>query len=303
MLSLANFTETISAWYSWGVAIAFAITFVTTLWIFFDSQSNGYRASLWRWLSLLAAVIVIPSVILSFSPQMAEGLPPALTETLVVLGIAATLVSLLSLLLYGLGIGVTPPDADQIMAVDSLTPFAGQDANDGSAGDARPAVTPPHGVQATTTKEKPITPQRVPVTSSDTIRIKNAYENELPLAWVVVLNGPYAGQEYRMQKITDIGRESDHNDIALDDRTISRQHARIRFEKGAFVIYDLASANGILINGAQVQRRVLAHGDRIKLGQVMLGVLMVQEDVDIDLTPNAGVPPSAVVSPAAPHIE
>ncbi len=303
MLSLANFTEFISAWYSWGVAIAFAITFVTTLWIFFDSQSNGYRASLWRWLSLLAAVIVIPSVILSFSPQMAEGLPGALIEALAALGIAATIVSLFSLLLYGLGIGVTPPDADQIMAVDSSSPFVGQEANGGKDGDVRanvrPASTPPHGVQATT-KEKPITPQRVPITSSDTIRIKNAYENELPLAWVVALNGPYAGQEYRLQRITDIGRESDHNDIALDDRTISRQHARIRYEKGAFVIYDLASANGVFINGSQVQRRVLAHGDRVKLGQVMLGVLMVQEDIDVDLPPDASALPDATISPVAP---
>lgn len=304
MLSLANFTEIISAWYSWGVAIAFAITFVTTLWIFFDSQSNGYRASLWRWLSLLAAIIVIPSVILSFSPQMAQGLPPALTEALAVLGIVATMVSLLSLLLYGLGIGVMPPDAAQIMAVDPPTPFAGQETNGGDADEARPNVhpasTPPHGIQAATqaaTKEKPITPQRVPITSSDTIRIKNAYENDLPLAWVVVLNGPYAGQEHRLQKITDIGRESDHNDIALDDRTISRQHARIRYEKGAFVIYDLASANGVFINGAQVQRRVLTHGDRIKLGQVMLGVLMVLEDMDADLTPSASVASEATFAP------
>ncbi len=299
MLALANFTDTISAWYSWGVAIAFAITFVTTLWIFFDSQSNGYRASLWRWLSLLAAIIVIPSVILSFSPQMAAGLPDALIKNLAVLGIAATAVALFSLLLYGVGVGVTPPDAEKMMTVDPLTSLTGSDGegSGGARASADAASTPPRGVQATTTKEKSVTPQRVPVTSGDTIRIKNAYENELPLAWIVALNGPYAGQEYRLQKITDIGRESDHNDVALDDRTISRQHARIRYEKGAFVIYDLASANGVLINGSQVQRRVLAHGDRIKLGQVMLGVLMVQEDMDIDLTPENDSPAETAVSP------
>jgi len=278
MFSLAQLTGIISAWYSWGVAIAFAITFVTTLWVFFDSQSNGYHAPLWRWLSLLAAIIVIPSVILSFSPQMAAGLPLALTNTLAVLGIIATVVSLLSLLLYGLGVGVTVSDAGQASAVAPSSPFAEQQTESASTGGIQ-TPTPPHGAQSTT-KEKPITPQRIMPAGSDTIRIKNAYENEFPLAWVVALNGPYAGQEYRLQKITDIGRESEHNDVALDDRTISRQHARIRYEKGAFVIYDLASANGVFINGAQVQRRVLTHGDRIKLGQVMLGVLMVQEDLD-----------------------
>ena len=280
----------IDGWYSWGVAIAFAVTFVTTLWIFFDSQSNGYRASLWRWLSLLAAIVVIPSVILSFSPSLKAGLSEAFVEVLALAGMAATIVSLFSLLLYGLGVGVTETETASPAAAGPMPPFP--DANGLTATDARtrpathPSPTPPRGVQPTT-KEKPVTPQRITPTGSETIRIKNVYENELPLAWVVALNGPEAGQEYRLQKITDIGRESDHNDVVLNDPTISRQHARIRYEKGAFVIYDLASANGVFINGEQVQRRVIAHGDRIKLGQVMLGVLMVQEDFDAETAPDA----------------
>ena len=279
--SLANPILLIEGWYSWGVAIAFAITFVTTLWIFFDSQSNGYRAVLWRWLSLLAAVIVIPSVVLSFSPWLMTGLPATLIQILAMAGILATVISLFSLLLYGLGLGVSAPEPAPESSLHSGTPLFDENGKPvpGVRAGVHPTPTPPRGVLPTT-KEKPVTPQRITPTGSDTIRIKNAYENELPLAWVVALNGPYAGQEYRLQKITDIGRESDHNDVALNDPTISRQHARIRYEKGAFVIYDLASANGVFINGEQVQRRVIAHRDRIKLGQVMLGVLMVNEEFD-----------------------
>ena len=273
----------ISGWYSWGVAIAFAVTFVTTLWVFFDSQSNGYHAPQWRWLSLLMAMIVIPSVILSFSPHLALGLPTQLINFLAVAGIAATIIALISLLLYGLGVGVMyaedEEDAADDQAVGPPIPVAVHDEPPG----VKAAVTPPHGVPpATTTKEQ--TPQRITPTGSDTIRIKNALDNELPLAWIVILNGPFAGNEFRLHRITDIGREPDHNDVVVDDRTISRQHARIRFEKGAFVIYDLASANGVFVNGERVQRRVLTHGDRIKLGQVMFGVVMVQEDME----PNAG---------------
>ncbi len=269
-------TSLIRAWYAWGVAIAFAVTFVTTLWIFFDSQSNGYHAPLWRWLSLIMAMVVIPSVILSFAPDLALGLPAAFIDFLAVAGVVATLVSLLSLLLYGLGVGVTYPESEAA-AAPTGNPFtpATDPATPGSA--AGRVVTPPRGVQPVTTKEK-ITPQRITPTGGDTIRIKNALDNELPLAWIVILNGPFAGEEFRLQRITDIGREPGHNDVVIDDRTISRQHARIRYEKGAFVIYDLASANGVYVNGEKVQRRVLTHSDRIKLGQVMLGVLMVQED-------------------------
>ena len=290
LASLANPVILIEGWYSWGVAIAFAITFVTTLWIFFDSQSNGYGATLWRWVSLLAAIVVIPSVILSFSPLLMTGLPDLLIQALAVMGIGATLLSLFSLLLYGLGVGVAMPETTP---ATNGTPFPHL-ADEDTAGHARPAVsatpTPPRGVMPTPPQNH--TPSaRITPTVSDTIRLKNAYENDLPLAWVVVLNGPYAGQEYRLQKITDIGRENDHNDVALNDPTISRQHARIRYEKGAFVIYDLASANGVFINGEPVQRRVITHRDRIKLGQVMLGVLLVKEDKNAELTDES--PPDA----------
>ena len=295
MLTTANTTANIiSAWYSWGVAIAFAITFVTTLWIFFDSQSNNYRASLWRWLSLIAAIIVIPSVVLSFSPQLIAGLPAALTNILALLGMVATLIALFSLLLYGIGVGVTMEETSPDAPATPVPLFddEGDDLEQNVL--SAPTPTPPHGVQPTT-KEKSLTPQRVTPTDSNTIRIKSAQENELPLAWIVILNGPFAGQEYRLQKITDIGREKEHNEVAVDDRTISRQHARIRYEKGAFVIYDLASANGTFINGEQVSRRVLKHGDRIKLGQVMLGMLMVDESRS---TP-ASSEPKPVPSPNA----
>ena len=274
MIASIQASEIIAAWFSWGVAIAFAITFVTTLWVFFDSQSNGYQASLWRWLSLLAAIIVIPSVILSFSPQMGAGLPIGFVQALAWLGMGATVISLLSLMLYGLGIGITAPPNPSPPATTGASPFASPEP---ASGAMRPTPIPtPENLGLSS--EGPTTPPHLPPSGSETIRIKNAYENELPLGWVVILNGPFAGKEHRLQKIIDIGREAAHNDVVLDDRTISRQHARIRYEKGDFFIYDLASANGVLVNGVSVQRRVLTHGDRIKLGQVMLGVLLVQDD-------------------------
>ena len=273
MFAISQSTQLIAAWYNWGVAIAFAITFVTTLWVFFDSQSNGFGAGLWRWLSLLAAIIVIPSVMLSFSPGMAAGLPQDLLNALAWAGMGATIIALLGLLLYGLGVGIKMPELPETPAAPP-SPFA-QTEPKHNAMRPTPIPTPE---DLAVTQESGTTPPHLGSAGDDTIRIKNVYENELPLGWVVILNGPFAGKEHRLQKITDIGREEAHNDVVLDDRTISRQHARIRYEKGAFVIYDLASANGVLVNGASVQRRVLTHGDRIKLGQVMLGMLLVQED-------------------------
>jgi len=285
MLTSTPFSEFVANWYRWGVAIAFAATFVATLWIFFDSQSNGYKAIFWRLLSLCAAIAVIPSVILSFSPYLATGLPATLLNTLAVGGVGALGIALLSLVLYALGVAVVYPEAEHRLDGDPASPFAKQNpgdapvATDQHQASPSPASTPPHGIPDVDATA--VTPQRLPTSGNDTIRIKKHLDSEIMFAWIVVLSGPYQGREFRLKKITDIGREEAHNDIRLDDRTISRQHARIRYEEGVFVIYDLASANGVFVNGEQVQRQVLAHGDRIKLGQIMLGVLLVQDDVAI----------------------
>lgn len=63
-----------------------------------------------------------------------------------------------------------------------------------------------------------------------------------------------------------LGRETG-NDIVVNDLNASRQHAQIEFEpQGIWVITDLGSTNGTLVNGSPVQRRGLQDGDRIVLG-------------------------------------
>lgn len=62
-----------------------------------------------------------------------------------------------------------------------------------------------------------------------------------------------------------IGRLGE-NQLTLRDGRISRRHARIVFEQGAYVIEDLGSRHGLFVNGARVSRHVLRHGDRIGFG-------------------------------------
>ena len=62
-----------------------------------------------------------------------------------------------------------------------------------------------------------------------------------------------------------IGRRP-HNDIALDDLTVSGEHAAILFEAGEHVIRDLNSRNGTLVNGSSVFARRLEHQDSIEIG-------------------------------------
>ncbi len=62
-----------------------------------------------------------------------------------------------------------------------------------------------------------------------------------------------------------IGRRP-QNDIALDDLTVSGEHAAIETHGTESVIHDLDSRNGTLVNGLAISRRVLCSGDVIDIG-------------------------------------
>jgi hypothetical protein len=67
--------------------------------------------------------------------------------------------------------------------------------------------------------------------------------------------------------VLSVGRQID-NDIVIEDKRVSRHHAQLRFEHNSYVLYDLASANGTLVNDAAIEQVVLHDGDRISFGGV-----------------------------------
>lgn len=63
-----------------------------------------------------------------------------------------------------------------------------------------------------------------------------------------------------------IGRE-EGNTIRLTERNVSRAHARIVKRNGDYVIEDLGSYNGVLLNGSRIERRAeLSAGDQLAIG-------------------------------------
>ncbi|MCS7177794.1 MAG: FHA domain-containing protein [Anaerolineae bacterium] len=62
----------------------------------------------------------------------------------------------------------------------------------------------------------------------------------------------------------NIGRALD-NDIIIEHPRVSRHHAQLRRRYGRYVIYDLGSSGGTLVNGYPVQECVLRSGDVISL--------------------------------------
>ena len=64
---------------------------------------------------------------------------------------------------------------------------------------------------------------------------------------------------------TVLGR-SRQCDVVVNDPNVSRRHAEVRREADGYVVVDLDSTNGILVNGQGVKRAALADGDRLQLG-------------------------------------
>ncbi len=73
-----------------------------------------------------------------------------------------------------------------------------------------------------------------------------------------------------------IGRRSSKGTPELDlanDKSVSRQHAKIWEEEGEYWIEDLGSRLGTWVNGLRRKKIKVKFGDRIKVGRTMLKLL------------------------------
>lgn len=64
-----------------------------------------------------------------------------------------------------------------------------------------------------------------------------------------------------------VGRD-ESNSVCVPYRKISRRHLRIFPESGQWVVEDLDSTNGMLVNGKNIKSATLNHGDVIKIGSL-----------------------------------
>ncbi len=95
---------------------------------------------------------------------------------------------------------------------------------------------------------------------------------------LAVIDGPDAGTVYRIEKpkIT-IGRTG--ADLALNDSEISRAHAAIEIRDTTFLLEDLKSTNGTLVDGAKIAGPTeIQNQSEFQVGGSTL-MLIVTEDV------------------------
>jgi len=63
-----------------------------------------------------------------------------------------------------------------------------------------------------------------------------------------------------------IGR-SPNSDIQIDNLAVSRKHARLIQLNGQYVVEDLNSKNGILLNNEKISKAILKHNDIVGVGK------------------------------------
>jgi len=77
---------------------------------------------------------------------------------------------------------------------------------------------------------------------------------------------------YPLLETTTIGRGSS-NLIPLSDPTASRNHAKVHYDKGSWVVEDLGSTNGIIFNGERVEKISLEPGDSFQIGKTSFSLV------------------------------
>lgn len=80
-----------------------------------------------------------------------------------------------------------------------------------------------------------------------------------------------------------VGRR--RGDLVLDDPLVSGEHCQILLRDGAYVLQDLGSTNGTMVNGRMVREQVLGAGSEITIGSSKL-ILMMGEDEPVNPLPS-----------------
>lgn len=91
---------------------------------------------------------------------------------------------------------------------------------------------------------------------------------------LMLLTGGDGGKEFPLDKqAISVGR-GEEADVRVNHSSVSRMHCELRaLENEQFEVHDSESANGIRVNGQDVKRALLAPGDTLELGDVVLKYL------------------------------
>lgn len=93
-------------------------------------------------------------------------------------------------------------------------------------------------------------------------------------AELVVTRGVQPGLRHPLDShVVTLGRHP-QSDITLDDVTVSRRHAEVRYIEGVYMVADVGSLNGTYLNRERVEEARMVSGDELQIGKFKLVFLV-----------------------------
>lgn len=100
-----------------------------------------------------------------------------------------------------------------------------------------------------------------------------------------VIQGEHEGKKFHVGGSMTFGR-SVKCELCFSDAQLSRRHCEFFLRDDGLEVKDLASANGVLVNGEKTAAAVLKPGDQVRMGSVVL--LVIGPKVDTPVTAEEG---------------
>ncbi len=182
--------------------------------------------------------------------------------------------------------------AEGVEQVDDARTMPIERIDNGLPTDVMPAMTgpatTPMAAQAPAIPGTPA-PNRSPVAVADTDPAGRPVATAAQVAALtqpvgygklVIVSSNFAGKEFDLTRPQMIIGRTDENDIVVNHRSISRNHAKVTRdpETGRYTISDLQSSNGVRVNGQDYGKVELRRGDTVDLGHVRLRFVEPGED-------------------------
>lgn len=275
-------------WYNWGIFLGIFVAVAAAIYTFFDSQQLGdpSQGRTPLIVSVIGALLTLPSLYYELTivrPAANGDLLAAMQAMDQFNWLVNTMwIALIGIVIAAAGaiyyVAQVRQSASNMDMMPTDTQYAPTMTSGPIMSPPPPSMPmpPPPTVAPPPPAPSPPRPPRNPTArqaASPVVPATQPIHQEPPArAWLVVQSGARGGSQYglRTQSLNTIGRDPKGSDLVIDDETVSREHARVRFEQGRFVIYDLGSTSGTYVNGSSVQRQMLYDDDRISVGNAHL---------------------------------